>query len=122
MFESLAVWKPNMSDETAARLPTIGLWLSIYMIGLFLWRFLTPAHEFDMRSVQMLDMALDALATVALIAIFARTLGAATDNPRLLRSILLWGGLAAAAGIWLMRFSSDEGWWTGHRLYWLTPR
>jgi hypothetical protein len=111
-----------MREETASRLPILGLWLSIYMIGLFLWRFFTPAHEYDVRSVQMLDMTLDALATVALIAIFARSIGAGADNSRLLRVILIWAALASAAGIWLIRFSSDEGWWTGHRLYSLLPR
>jgi hypothetical protein len=109
-----------MRDQTNSRLPTAGLWLSIYMIGIFLWRFFTTAHEYDVRSVQMLDLALDALATVALIAIFVRSFGA--QNPRFLRTILLWGALVSTAGIWLVRLSSGEGWWTGHRLYSLLPR
>ena len=109
-----------MRDETSSRFGNVGLWLSIYLIGLFLWRLFTPAHEYDLRSVQMLDMALDALATVGPDRVFCEVLRHRESAPP--RAILLWGALASTAGIWLIRLSSDEGWWTGHRLYWLSPR
>ena len=110
----------DMTEQTQSRLPTIGLWLSIYMIAIFLWRFFVPAHEYDAHSVRYLEMTLDALATFGLAAIFVRSFGA--PNPNMLRTLLLWGALVSAAGIWLIRFSSDDSWATGHRLYWLTPR
>lgn len=109
-----------MTEQTQTRLPIIGLCISIYVIALFLWRFFTPAHEYDRHSVRMLEMTLDGLATVGLVAIFAKSLGG--EKPGFLRTVLLWSALVAAAGIWLIRLSSDEGWATGHRLYWLTPR
>jgi hypothetical protein len=54
-----------MSDQQAAasgpstRNRTLSFVLSCYLIATFLWRAFTPAHEYPMRSVQVMEIALD---------------------------------------------------------------
>ena len=72
---------------------------------------LTPAHEYPMRSDQMLTMALDFLGLVGLI-------GLRVSIPK----PLFWIGLVAGIGLLALRLNGDAGWWTGHLVYSLSPR
>lgn len=81
-----------------------------YLIATFLWDALTPAHEFPMRTEQIVSIAVDVVAFVGLIALRARL-------PKMLFRIALLAGL----GLLAIRVSSDASWWTGHLVYTL-PR
>jgi hypothetical protein len=85
--------------------------LLAYLIGSFLWRLLTPAHEYPGRLSTYLDMAVDALVIVGLIGIRAGVPKA-----------LFWIALAAGVGLFAIRLNSDASWWTGHLIYALPPR
>ena len=47
--------------------PIVRYGLVAYLIGSFLWRVLTPAHEYPGRSATYLEIALDILVMVGLI-------------------------------------------------------
>ena len=81
------------------------------MIGSFLYRALTPAHEYPMRPEQVMEMALDALCIIGLI-------GTRTYVPKW----LFWVALIAGLGLFAIRLHSDASWWTGHIDYYLLPR
>jgi hypothetical protein len=89
----------------------VSLLLPCLLIGNFLWSVLTPAHEYPMRSEQMLTMALDFLGLVGVIA-----LRVSIPNP------LFWCALVAGIGLFALRLNGDAGWWTGHLVYSLSPR
>jgi hypothetical protein len=46
--------------------------VSAYLIGTFLYRLLTPAHEYPMRTEQIMEIGLDVLCLVGLIGLKAR--------------------------------------------------
>ena len=98
---------PNQSPVNRA-VPWL---LSALLIGNFLWRTLTAAHEYPMRSAQVLEMAVDALCIVGLVAVRTR-----------LPAGLFWLALIAGLGLFAIRFNSDASWWTGHLTYSLLPR
>jgi hypothetical protein len=84
------------------------------IIANFLYRLFVPAHEYPMRTEQVLDIGLDILLLVVLF-------GMKRQAPRL--HILFWIALAAAIGSLLIRvFGGDAAWWTGHLVYYLEPR
>jgi hypothetical protein len=85
--------------------------LPCLLIGNFLWNVLTPAHEYPMRSEQMLTMALDFLGLVGIIG-----LRASIPKP------LFWFALVAGIGLFALRLNGNAGWWTGHLVYSLSPR
>ena len=85
--------------------------LSCYLIANFLYRTLTPAHEYAMRTEQIMTIGLDLLCVVGLIGMRAR-------GPK----PLFWVALLSGIGILLIRFNSDASWWTGHLMYSLPPR
>jgi hypothetical protein len=86
--------------------------LSVTLIGSFLWRVLTPAHEWPSRTVQIMQMTFDVGMIVGLFGM-RKTRGA---NP------LLWIALVAGVGLFAIRMASSESMWTGHLRYWLLPR
>jgi hypothetical protein len=88
--------------------PTI---VAVMLIGLFAMRLLTPAHEYPMRAEQVMTMAFDAGMLVGLIAMRSRVSPA-----------LFWPAAIAGFGSFLIRFTSDAAWWTGHLIYFLQPR
>lgn len=90
--------------------PTIGFVLALYLIGHFLWNMLVPAHEYPLRTEQVMTMTFDFLMLVGLLA-FRRVISAP----------LFWGALIAGIGLFALRLSAD-GWWTGHLVYSLPPR
>jgi hypothetical protein len=83
------------------------------LIGSFLIRLLTPAHEYPMRAEQVMTMLLDLLLTVGLYGVWKRSRG---PEP------LYWTALSAGIGLFLIRLHSDASWWTGHYSYFLLPR
>jgi hypothetical protein len=85
--------------------------LPCLLIGNFLWNVLTPAHEYPMRSEQMLTMALDFLGLVGIIG-----LRASIPKP------LFWFALVAGIGLFALRLNGNAGWWTGHLVYSLSSR
>src|SRR5262249_10292312 len=89
------------------------LLLSAYLIGTFLWRTLTKAHESPLRTEQLMTMALDALAIIGLIGL----------NVRLSKAKpLFWIALVAGLGLFAIRFSDDASWWNGPLYTNLCPR
>jgi hypothetical protein len=85
--------------------------LCLYLIGSFLWRVLTPAHEYPMRDVQVMTIVFDVLIVVGLISMKSK-------DPKL----LFWTALIAGVGLLAIRLNSDASWWTGHLMYSLPPR
>jgi hypothetical protein len=76
----------------------------------FLWNLLTPAHEYPMRTEQVMTMTFDALMVAGLMG-----LKGVMPKP------LFWIALVAGVGLFALRISAD-GWWTGHFTYSLPPR
>ena len=85
--------------------------LSCYLIATFLYRTLTPAHEYAMRTEQVMTIGLDILAVIGLATLHEHG-----------SKVLYWGGLLAGVGLLLIRLHSDASWWTGHLMYSLPPR
>jgi hypothetical protein len=115
-----------MSDagEAAGKPRTIFLVVAFYLICIFLWRFVAPAHEYPSRTLQVVTMAFDLLAVVGLIGLRVQTARSypADDAVRTMAAALFWIALAAGIGLFAIRLSSDAAWWTGHRVYTLLPR
>ena len=97
--------------------------LALFLIGLFLWRFFVPAHEYPSRSTRYLTLAFDAGMLVGLIVLRRRTADSFyEDSTRTMAMLLFLAGLAAAIGLFLIRLTGHEAWMTGHRIYYLLPR
>jgi len=95
----------------SSRNSMIGIALGCYLIGSFLWNVLTDAHEYPMRTEQVLTMALNLLGVIGLFGVRA-----AMPKP------LFWCALVAGIGLFALRLTGDDGWWTGHLVYTLPPR
>jgi hypothetical protein len=89
----------------------IAVILACYLIGTFLWNVFVPAHEFQLRTAQMLTIGLNLLGVVGLYG-----LRASMPKP------LFWVALIAGIGLLGLRLISDHGWWTGHLFYSLATR
>jgi hypothetical protein len=101
-----------MSDQpTKMTSPFLRYAPAAYLIASFLWRVLTPAHEYPGRFSTYLDMTIDVLVIAGLIA--AR---ASVPKP------LFWIALAAGVGLLAIRLNGEASWWTGHLVYSLSPR
>ncbi len=98
------------TPATASRNPMIAMLLPWILIAHFLWNLLTPAHEYPMRTEQVMTMTFDGFMLIGLIG-----LRPAIPKP------LFWIALVAGIGLLPLRLSSD-GWWTGHLVYSLPPR
>jgi Na+/citrate or Na+/malate symporter len=109
------------SEQTEAPRPANSTWIificvSAYLVANFLYRLVVPSHEYPMRDAQVLDIALDVLAVVALLGMKRRV-------PTAEMQILFWIALAAAIGSFAIRLlNGDDGWWTGHLVYTLPRR
>jgi len=89
--------------------------ISVLLIGTFLYRTLVPAHEYAMRSDQLLTMGTDLLLIVGLVGVKGRA--QMTGG-----TILFWIALIAGIGLFAIRLLGDDQWWTGHLVYYLEPR
>lgn len=103
----------DQHSETAGKAgpnPTMGFLLALFLIAHFLWNFLIPAHEFPLRTEQVLTMTFDFGMVAGLFAF-----------RRVIPSPLFWIALIAGIGLFAFRLSGD-GWWTGHFTYSIPPR
>jgi hypothetical protein len=104
-----------MSDspttKSVVQTPIVAWLLSALLIGNFLWRVFTDAHEYPMRSAQLLEIGIDALMIVGLFGVKAK-----------LPAPLFWIALIAGLGLFAIRLHGDASWWTGHWNYSLSPR
>ncbi len=96
--------------SAAANGPWIAVILPCVLIAHLAWNLLIPAHEFPLRTEQVLTMTFDLLMVVGLF--FYR---------RAMPAPLFWIALAAGIGLFALRLS-DHGWWTGHLTFSLPPR
>jgi hypothetical protein len=101
----------TQTSDHSGRNAIISLLLPCLLIGHFLLNLLTPAHEFPMRTEQIMTMTFDALMFAGLFA-FKRPM----PQP------LFWIALVAGLGLLALRLTSDAAWWTGHLLYSIPPR
>ena len=112
--------EPEPPVATSGRDWAIFMILSIYLIGSFVYRAATPAHEYAMTDELWLTMGLDAAAAVGFVAMRLKL-----AKERVLpvgEAVLFWVALAAGFGLFLIRTTSDDAWWTGHLVYYLEPR
>ena len=89
----------------------VGYALSMMLIATFLWRTLTAAHEYPMRSEQVIEILFDVLCVVGMFGVKSK-----------IPAALFWIGLAAGIGILAIRLNGNASWWTGHLTYSLSPR
>ncbi len=82
--------------------------ITLATIGTFAYRVLVPASEMPLRMAQVSSMTFDAFMLAGLVAF---GLGGRSRHP------LFWVALAAGIGLVLIRFTSNEAWWSGHLLY-----
>ncbi len=87
--------------------------LAVMLIATFLWRLLTPAHEYPMRTEQVMEIGIDLLCLAGLIGLKRQLAGG---------QVLFWIALVAGLGLFGIRMTSDASWWTGHLVYYLEPR
>jgi hypothetical protein len=92
--------------QSKAASPIVRYGLVVYLIGSFLWRVVTPAHEYPGSTATYIEIALDILVIVGLIGIRAGVPKA-----------LFWIALIAGVGLFAIRLNSTASWWTGHLVY-----
>ena len=92
---------------------TLFLIVAAYLTCTFLWRALTKAHESPLRTEQLLTIGLDALAIIGMVALKSHLSKG---------KFIFWIALTAGLGLFAIRLSSDEGWWSGHLFMTLCPR
>ena len=101
-----------MSDQSStATSPFVRYVPAGYLIVSFLWRLLTPAHEYPGRFSTYLEVGLDALLIAGLVAIRAKV-----------PTALFWIALIAGIGLFAIRLNGTASWWTGHLIYTLSLR
>lgn len=89
------------------------IFIAAALIATLLYRLFVPAHEYPMRTAQVMMMLFDA-------GMIAGLFGLRPSSPAL--RALFVGALAAGLGLFVIRFTSDAAWWTGHLIYYLPPR
>jgi hypothetical protein len=99
-----------MNNQRTAEAPKQKPWvfyvLTLVIIGTFLWNVFTAAHEYPMRTEQVLSMVLDAGMVIGLF-------GVKNGGPK----PLWWIALVAGLGLFAIRLTGDAAWWTGHLTY-----
>ena len=103
---------PSVQPSTAPKTGTnmVAILLPCFLIGHFLWKLLTPAHEFPLRHAQVMSMVFDFGMLLSLCGL-----------RRAIPAPLFWIALVAGVGMFALRLSPD-GWWTGHLTYSLPTR
>lgn len=102
----------NQQTQTAGRRnPVLSIALPSLLIAHLLWNLLTPAHEYPMRTEQVLTMTFDCFMLLGVV-------GLRESMPK----PLFWTGLVAGLGLFALRLTGDSGWWTGHLVYFIPPR
>jgi hypothetical protein len=92
--------------------------LSIYVILTFLWRFGVPAHEeAEPDTLIYFEILFEFVSVAGLVVLFTQLRSQDGDAAQAPPAALFWIALVAAIGILIMRFSTTDGWYTGHRVY-----
>jgi hypothetical protein len=97
----------------------IFLAVTAYLVLTFLWRTFVTAHEYPGRTSQIIDIVVDLFAFVGIIGLRSQLAAALPFNdPRKSKLGLIFGlAIAAGIGLFLIRFTSDTAWRTGHLFY-----
>lgn len=97
----------------------IFLFICFFLIAQLLWRLFVVAHEYPSRSAQVLEMVLDAMMVAGIFGLRSQLLAGMPDNDgrKGFGSVLSIAAIAAGVGLFLIRFTSDAAWWTGHLRY-----
>jgi len=82
--------------------------IACVLIALCVYRALVPAHEYDMRTTQVMTMLFDAGMLAGVIGMKSRFDGL---QP------LFWAAVVAGVAMFVFRLTSDAAWWTGHLMY-----
>lgn len=95
------------------------LFICFFLIVQLLWRLFAVAHEYPSRSTQILEMVLDAAMVVAVFGMRGQILAAMPegDGRKGLVQALFVVAAIAGIGLFLIRFTGDAAWWTGHLHY-----
>ena len=99
------------SSGTETRNGIIAWIVACLLIGSFGYRLLTAAHEYPMRTEQVMTMGLDALLVVGLIGMRSR-----------IGKALFWVAFICGLGLFAIRLNGEASWWTGHLVYTIPPR
>jgi hypothetical protein len=92
--------------------------LSLLVVLTFLWRFFVPAHEeSDTNLLIEFEIVLELAASAGLVGLFFVLLSRSNEDSKPLLVVAFCVAFIASLGILLMRFSSTDGWYTGHRVY-----
>ena len=98
--------QPTQTSVNAGRSAVMAIVLPSLLIAHFLWNLLTPAHEYPMRSEQVMTMTFDGLMLAGLF-------GLKASIPKL----LFWTAVVAGVGLFVLRLTGDAARWTGHLVY-----
>ena len=103
--------QPTTNEPKKNYSPKLFYIVSILLIGNFVWRMIDTANEYPPRSVQVLEMVIDA-------GMIAGLIGIRKSGPQILFVIALLAGI----GLFGIRMHSDASWWTGRWHYALDHR
>ena len=101
----------QQTTDNTRRNPFIAVLLPWLLIGQFCWNLLITAHEYPRHAEQIMTMTFDLGMLVGLIGLRGSML-----KP------LFWCALVAGVGLFAIRLTSKDAWWTGHLAYSLLPR
>jgi len=95
------------------------LFICFFLVVQLLWRLFAVAHEYPGRSAQILEMVLDGLMLLAVFGIRGQIMKALPDGDsrKGIAQALFIAAITAGVGLFLIRFTSDAAWWTGHLHY-----
>ena len=93
----------QIAPTGANRKPWLFYALTCVLIAEFLWNVLTPGHGYPMRTEQVMTMVFNAGMVIGLFAV-------KDSGPK----PLWWIALVAGIGLFIIRFTGDAAWWTGH--------
>lgn len=106
------------AERIAARPRVLFIAFAVYLILTLVWRVVTPAHELPVRSDQLTTMLLDGLMLAGLVGLRVRVRQAGNADPSSAMMRALFGlGVAAGIGLFAVRLTSGNAWWSGHLRY-----
>lgn len=93
--------------------------VAAYLILSLLWRALVTAHEYPGRTSQIMDIVVDLFAFVGIIGLRNQLVAAlpANDPRKSTLGLIFAISIAAGIGLFLIRFTSEAAWRTGHLFY-----
>ena len=92
--------------------------LSAYAILTFLWRFLVPAHEEgESNTLIYMEIVFELVTIPVLIGLVSNLRPRLDLDAKSVLTVVFWIALVASIGILWLRFRTEHGWYTGHRVY-----